>query len=418
MTQTPESPKWNYSFIADTILEVNKLAAELQKVMLANMSLKQKKELLESRISAYEIKISEMKSELVTLFSKVYLNEYESTSLVETINEKLGEISIDPQTFWEGKEVPAEGEWIYKFDLSQFEVTVPLDEDEEEKLIQQVINEFNTVTFPQELKVKRLQAQILKKIAGNTFAFRWITGKEHWYADTEGNRLYCYGGAPSEDKEIFVLADLGCFIGNVSNDSIIASTNLYSQIRKFVINDMSYYKVKGKNGKRAIMNSAHKFLTWFVYASIRTKDIATDTETLPATIKNTDYTKYRKKLEGITNLTNHRSEWFDINLKGRIVRNRPSSKKNTGVWPSLSKWLITDQLKAEKFLDLHISELDMSVRAHNTLLAREIHTFRELLEGPITQYEFEKSRNVWKRTITEIKSILAKYGLEDKRRVE
>ncbi len=421
MTKKVESPKWNYGIIADTLVEVNDLAAQLKKVMLSDIPLNQKKELLQNRVSTYEMKVVEIKNELAGLLADIRVNDDTRNWLIETINNKLKKISIDPNSFWEKVHLEVEEKWTQNFDLTQFDVTVPLDEQEENELINDVISEFNTVTFPAELHKKKLQENIEKKVAGRTYKYRNTSHDHNYYVWDDNDYVGLYKHHPLSGSDTYYLHRVWYFIWEGSQDSITALSDVYKNIDKFAINGVEYYKVRGQNWKWALMDCSYKFITWFVYGQIRAKGNMVKVQTLPVVIKNTNYTKYRKKLEGINDLTNHWSEWFDIDFNGKIVRNRPSTKKDK-IPEYLNKLqTVTDEEKIEEFLDMPFEAFharDLPVRAYNALKAARITNFRQLLEWDYPVRELMKYRNTGQKTINGIKALLAKYGLADKRKKE
>ncbi|MBP7847816.1 hypothetical protein KA013_01155 [Patescibacteria group bacterium] len=105
--------------------------------------------------------------------------------------------------------------------------------------------------------------------------------------------------------------------------------------------------------------------------------------------------KINKKLEKIsvdpqtywaqvsTQVQNDLQQNFDIDLKGKIIRNRPSPKKD-----KISQYLnklqtVTDEEKIEEFLDMSLDAFhtrDLPVRTYNGLKAAKISNFRQLIE--------------------------------------
>ena len=68
-----------------------------------------------------------------------------------------------------------------------------------------------------------------------------------------------------------------------------------------------------------------------------------------------------------------------------------------------------EKLKREKYLSKPVAELELSVRSANCLEAAKIGTIRELVEK--TEQEMLKFRNFGRKSLNEIKDILASMGL-------
>ncbi len=103
----------------------------------------------------------------------------------------------------------------------------------------------------------------------------------------------------------------------------------------------------------------------------------------------------------------------------RIVHHNTKSKGNI-ITDFSHLPIVSDPDQIEKFLDKPIEAVDelISIRTYNALKAAKISNFRQLIEWDVTVKELLKYRNTGKKTIMQIKSLLAVYGLKDKRRVE
>lgn len=419
MTDTPDNNKADYSIVSNTFIEVQQLQAQLDKVTTSITPMIAQDVLLKEKLSAYETKIEELKIKISNLLISITANRTEEADLKEKINKKLEKISVDPQTYWAQVSMQVQNNLQQSFDINQFDIDVPLDEEEESELIKDVITDFNTVTFPAELSRKKLQENIEKKVFWHTYKYERTSHDHHYYVFDDNDYISVYKNYPSSSRDIYSLSGVWYFIWEGSQDSITALSDAYKNIDKFGLNGVIHYKVRGKNWKWAIMGASYKFITWFVYGQIRVRDNVVKAQTLPVVIKNTNYTKYRKKLEGIKDLTNHWSEWFDVDLKGKIIRNRPSPKKNKVSQYFNKLQTVTDEEKIEEFLDMSLDAFhtrDLPVRTYNGLKAAKISNFRQLIEWDVTQNELLKYRNTGRKTILGIKALLAQYGLSDKRK--
>jgi len=68
-----------------------------------------------------------------------------------------------------------------------------------------------------------------------------------------------------------------------------------------------------------------------------------------------------------------------------------------------------DDRKLEKILELSINEIELSVRSANCIMSANIRTIGELVSK--TEAEMLKYRNFGKKSLNEIKEILAGMGL-------
>lgn len=116
MTKTP---KWNYGIIADTLIEVKELSAELHKVSLSKAPFAQKKIALEQKIADYEEKVSGMKKELLSALNSIAVHTTKEDELRNSINRKLENISIDPQTYRENVKLSTQSDLKNNLDITQ-----------------------------------------------------------------------------------------------------------------------------------------------------------------------------------------------------------------------------------------------------------------------------------------------------------
>jgi len=68
-----------------------------------------------------------------------------------------------------------------------------------------------------------------------------------------------------------------------------------------------------------------------------------------------------------------------------------------------------EEKEKDKVLEMSIEELDLSVRSFNCLKRAGINTVEELIKK--TEEDMMKVRNLGKKSLEEVKSKLAEYGL-------
>jgi hypothetical protein len=136
-------------------------------------------------------------------------------------------------------------------------------------------------------------------------------------------------------------------------------------------------------------------------------------KTVEIIIKPDDFIEYLKQIKIIGNEYSVCTRIYLQNGTGSIVikltDNSYSDLKNTDI-------IIKKEISEEEvglFLEKKIIDLDLTVRTLNCLKAADIYLVKHLLE--IKEFDLLQQRNFGKKGISEIKNLLAVYGLELKK---
>ena len=139
--------------------------------------------------------------------------------------------------------------------------------------------------------------------------------------------------------------------------------------------------------------------------------LVTDTNDSLATQVNDAIQKINKT--ALSAIQNHLSENFDTDkfekIESHVNNLERQVRKMAKIIGNISQAFRSAQSFEEKEEPIHIKSLEFTRRTHHCLIAENIHTLDDLLKW--SEIELLKTPNLGKKSLTEIKNVLAQKGL-------